>query len=97
MLIQEEIQRLIQYVVQQWERQKQGQRNPFPKLAYTETHAFECSEAYKEIKVLSTEAIRDMPAYKRETLLIQLEEWHQTEKKSSYLFATQNGIHIMDG
>lgn len=77
MLIQEEIQRLIQYVVQQWERQKQGQRNPFPKLAYTETHTFECSEAYKEIKALSTEAIRDMPAYKRETLLIQLEEWHQ--------------------
>ncbi|PHG58831.1 hypothetical protein [Bacillus toyonensis] len=77
MLIQEEIQLLIQYVVQQWERQKQGQRNPFPKLAYTETHAFECSEAYKEIKTLSIKAIRNMPAYKREMLLIQLEDWHQ--------------------
>ncbi len=77
MFIQEELQRLIQYVMQQWERQQQEQRNPFPKLAYIETLAFECSEAYKETKALSIQAIRDMPAYIRKTLLIQLEEWHQ--------------------
>jgi hypothetical protein len=49
-LMQEEIRLWIQYVFQQWESKKQEQRNPFPKIAYTETVVFERSEAYQEIK-----------------------------------------------
>jgi hypothetical protein len=48
--MQEEIRLWIQYVFQQWESKKQEQRNPFPKIAYTETVVFERSEAYQEIK-----------------------------------------------
>jgi hypothetical protein len=39
--MQEEIRLWIQYVFQQWESKKQEQRNPFPKIAYTETVVFE--------------------------------------------------------
>ncbi|PDZ42321.1 hypothetical protein [Bacillus wiedmannii] len=77
MLLQEEIQLWIQYIFQQWERKKQEQHNPFPKLAYTETVAFERSEAYQEIKILSIEMVRDMTGDKREKRLVQIEELHQ--------------------
>ncbi|HFK1812570.1 TPA: hypothetical protein ACGXQD_005741 [Bacillus cereus] len=77
MLLQEEIQLWIQYIFQQWERKKQEQHNPFPKLAYTETVAFERSEAYQEIKILSVEMVQDMIGDKREKQLVQTEELHQ--------------------
>ncbi|MBG0968024.1 hypothetical protein [Bacillus sp. SRB3LM] len=77
MLLREEIQLWIQYIFQQWERKKQEQHNPFPKLAYTETLAFERSKAYQEIKILSVEMVRDMTGYKREKRLVQIEKLHQ--------------------
>lgn len=77
MLLQEEIQLWIQYIFQLWERKKQEQHNPFPKLAYTETVAFERSEAYQEIKILSVKMVRDMTGDKREKRLVQIEELHQ--------------------
>ncbi|HDR3897124.1 MULTISPECIES: hypothetical protein [Bacillus] len=77
MLLKEEIQLWIQYIFQQWERKKQEQHNPFPKLAYTETVAFEHYEAYQKIKILSVEMVRDMTGDKREKQLIQIEELHQ--------------------
>ncbi|PEF60924.1 hypothetical protein CON35_28150 [Bacillus cereus] len=75
--MQEEIRLWIQYVFQQWESKKQEQRNPFPKLAYTETIVFERSEAYQEIKRISVGLIRDMTTYKREKMLVQVMELHQ--------------------
>jgi len=77
LLMQEEIQLGIQYVFQQWERKKQERHNPFPKLAYTETVAFERSEAYQEIKIFSAKMVRDMTGYKREKLLVQIEKLYQ--------------------
>lgn len=71
MLLQEEIQLWIQYIFQLWERRKQEQHNPFPKLAYTETVAFERSEAY-QVKM-----VRDMTGDKKEKRLVQIEELHQ--------------------
>jgi hypothetical protein len=56
---------------------KQEQRNPFPKIAYTETVVFERSEAYQEIKKLSVGMMREMKTYKREKLLLQITELHQ--------------------
>jgi hypothetical protein len=77
--MQEEIRLWIQYVFQQWESKKQEQRNPFPKIAYTETVVFERSEAYQEIKKkkLSVGMMREMKTYKREKLLLQITELHQ--------------------
>ncbi|PES07873.1 hypothetical protein CN345_01865 [Bacillus thuringiensis] len=75
--MQEEIPLFIQYIYQQWERAQKEQRNLFPKLAYTDTVAFEQSESYQDIKHLSVNMMRDMTAYKREQLLIQIEGLHQ--------------------
>ncbi|WP_081143635.1 hypothetical protein [Bacillus cereus] len=76
-LIQEEIQLLIQYIYHQWEREKQEQNNLFPKLAYTETMRLEHSEAYQKIKNFSVATLREMTAYKRRKLMVQMEECHQ--------------------
>ncbi|PGC81146.1 hypothetical protein COM39_29745 [Bacillus toyonensis] len=75
--MQEEIRLWIHYVFQQWESKKLEQRNPFPKIAYTETVVFERSEAYQEIKNLSVGMMREMKTYKREKLLLQITELHQ--------------------
>ncbi|MFZ7936395.1 hypothetical protein ACO1D2_15400 [Bacillus thuringiensis] len=82
MLLQEEIQLWIQYILQQWERKKQEQHNPFPKLAYTETMAFKHSEAYQAIKILCVEMVRDLTGDKREKQLVQIEELHQQMQNS---------------
>ncbi|MBG9615831.1 hypothetical protein [Bacillus cereus] len=76
-LMQEEIRLWIQYVFQQWESKKQEQRNPFPKIAYTETVVFERSEVYQEIKKLSVGMVRDMKTCKRKKLLLRITELHQ--------------------
>ncbi|WP_257209139.1 hypothetical protein [Bacillus toyonensis] len=78
--VQEEIKHLIQYVYEQWERDKNEQLNTFPKLAYIDIVKLEHAECYQRMQNLSIITLQRMTMQERKKVLVQIQEIYEKIK-----------------